>query len=399
MDARIDWIWLQQALGPGNGKTGRLLSHFRSASAVWEASPEQWLQAGLSAAEQDRLAKRDRDSARRLLDAVLSAGDWVLTPEDAYYPSLLLGLPDFPLALYGRGEPPDLEHWPAVGMVGTRKCSDEGRRVAGDIARELALHGVVVVSGGAEGIDAASHWGALYAGGLTVAVQACGLDVDYPALNREMRLRILNGRGALLSEYPYGSPPLRHHFPVRNRLIGGLSLGVCVVEAPRHSGSLITARLAAEQGRDVFVVPGAWNSVRFNGSNSLIKQGARLITSPQEILEEYEARFPSILERREPAAASVPVSKRARPEAKEPEDPVSAETADCPAGAGETARRVWEALNAGCPGEPDELAKASGLTAPQVLAALTELELLGGVLAGPGGRYRLPAGPAHSGVI
>ena len=111
--------------------------------------------------EQERLAQRDRDSARRLLDAVLSAGDWVLTPEDAYYPSLLLGLPDFPLVLYGRGEMPDLEHLPTVGMVGTRKCSDEGRRAAGDIARELSLHGVVIVSGGAEGIDAASHWGSL----------------------------------------------------------------------------------------------------------------------------------------------------------------------------------------------------------------------------------------------
>lgn len=110
-------------------------------------------------------------------------------------------------------------------MVGTRKCSDEGRRAAGDIARELSLHGVVIVSGGAEGIDAASHWGALYAGGLTVAVQACGLDVDYPALNREMRFRILRGQGALLSEYPYGSPPMRHHFPVRNRLIGGYPWG------------------------------------------------------------------------------------------------------------------------------------------------------------------------------
>lgn len=312
------------------------------------------------------------------------AGDWVLTPEDAYYPSLLLGLPDFPLVLYGRGEMPDLEHLPTVGMVGTRKCSDEGRRAAGDIARELSLHGVVIVSGGAEGIDAASHWGALYAGGLTVAVQACGLDVDYPALNREMRFRILRGQGALLSEYPYGSPPMRHHFPVRNRLIGGLSLGVCVVEAPRHSGSLITARLAAEQGRDVFVVPGAWDSVRFTGSNGLIKQGARLITSPREILEEYEARFPAILERREPPSTPVPVREKA-----ERSTDAAPSTASCPEGAGEAARAVWTALTAGCPGEPDELAEATGLTASQVLAALTELELLGGVQAGPGGRYRL----------
>ena len=384
MDARIDWIWLQQALGPGNAKAGRLLSHFCSASAVWEAEPREWLEAGLSVSEQERLAQRDRDSARRLLDAVLSAGDWVLTPEDAYYPSLLLGLPDFPLVLYGRGEMPDLEHLPTVGMVGTRKCSDEGRRAAGDIARELSLHGVVIVSGGAEGIDAASHWGALYAGGLTVAVQACGLDVDYPALNREMRFRILRGQGALLSEYPYGSPPMRHHFPVRNRLIGRLSLGVCVVEAPRHSGSLITARLAAEQGRDVFVVPGAWDSVRFTGSNGLIKQGARLITSPREILEEYEARFPAILERREPPSTPVPGREKA-----ERSTDAAPSTASCPEGAGEAARAVWTALTAGCPGEPDELAEATGLTASQVLAALTELELLGGVQAGPGGRYRL----------
>ena len=213
MDARIDWIWLQQALGPGMERPAACFPIFAAPPPCGRPRRNSGYRLASQPRERDRLAKRDRDSARRLLDAVLSAGDWVLTPEDAYYPSPSAGTAGFSAGAVRAGEPPDLEHWPAVGMVGTRKCSDEGRRAAGDIARSWPLHGVVVVSGGAEGIDAASHWGSVVC--LRADRGSAGLrpDVDYPALNREMRLRILNSRGALLSEYPYGSPPCAIIFP------------------------------------------------------------------------------------------------------------------------------------------------------------------------------------------
>lgn len=183
MDARIDWIWLQQALGPEMPRRDACFPTFAVPLRCGRPSPGSGWKPGFPFRNRNGWPKETGTAPAACWTRCCPAGDWVLTPEDAYYPSLLLGLPDFPLVLYGRGEMPDLEHLPTVGMVGTRKCSDEGRRAAGDIARELSLHGVVIVSGGAEGIDAASHWGALYAGGLTVAVQACGLDVDYPALN------------------------------------------------------------------------------------------------------------------------------------------------------------------------------------------------------------------------
>lgn len=187
---------------------------------------------------------------------------------------------------------PPLDRLPAVSMVGTRKASEYGCRAAGSIAAGLAAGGCIVISGGAVGIDAASHRGALEGGGLTIAVQGCGLDVDYPKPNRRLREQILEADGVIVTEYPPGSPPLPEHFPVRNRLLAGMAMAVCVVEAPKVSGSLITARLARNQGRDVYVVPGEITSSNSSGSNDLIKDGASLITSAGEILREYGSRFP-----------------------------------------------------------------------------------------------------------
>ncbi|MCI8553687.1 MAG: DNA-protecting protein DprA [Clostridiales bacterium] len=390
MDVRVYWLWLQRTLGPGNREARRLLMHFGGVQALYRATAADLQGAGVPEAGQKRLSDKELSVDQRLLSSVLSSGAWLLTPDDAYYPSVLFGLPDPPLVLYGLGELPDLEHRAAMGMVGTRRASEEGKRTARELAGDFACHGMIVISGGAVGIDAACHEGALQAGGRTVVVQACGLDIDYPRPNAELRRKILSSGGAILTEYPPGIPPDRRHFPVRNRLISGLSAGICVIEAPARSGALITARLALEQGRDVFAVPGAIRDRNSEGANDLIKQGARLITGATEVLEEYRLRFPDILEK-EPVSAPMPPmpqgmeedSRQRKAAGKKPPRP-------CPPEATEPERLVYQALLPEMDAAAlDELAASTGLPVPELLTTLTLLEMKGTVQALPGRRYTL----------
>lgn len=223
-----------------------------------------------------------------LLDRAQRCGAEVVTLADPQYPGLLREIADPPLALYVRGRLPEA---PCVAVVGTRNPSSDGEYVAGRMAAELAAAGVCVVSGLARGIDAAAHRGALKAGGPTVAVLGCGVDVPYPTGHQDLADQLAS-QGALVSEYPPGTPPAKHHFPLRNRIISGLARAVVVVEATLHSGALITADLALEQGREVFAVPGSVLNPRSAGPHRLLREGAGWAESASDVLQALGIRSP-----------------------------------------------------------------------------------------------------------
>lgn len=228
-------------------------------------------------------ARLDLSAEMQKLDRV---GAHFITHDEDAYPPLLKQLPDAPIILYVRGTLlPDDQR--ALAIVGTRKATSYGRDAAYRLARELAAQGVTIISGLAHGIDAAAHQGALDGGGRTIAVLGCGVDRIYPADHRALAARIIQN-GALVSEFPLGSAPDAHHFPRRNRIISGLSLGVLIVEAPHKSGAIITASAAAEQGREVFAVPGSIFSPASAGANRLIQDGAKLVLTVDDILDELQ---------------------------------------------------------------------------------------------------------------
>lgn len=280
-----------------------------------------------------------------------------ITPRSPEYPHLLKEIAGAPQALHVAGR--HLEPGPAVAIVGTRGASQYGLEVARWIARELASSGVTVVSGMARGIDAAAHRGALEAGGATVGVLGSGLDICYPLSNRSLYERLLTS-GTLISEYDDGTPALRHNFPLRNRIIAGMSLGCVIVEAAAKGGALITARLSMEYSREVFAVPGPIHSPSSWGPHELVRDGARLVTSADEILEDLGMlRSPS------------------RVHEKPQLDP------------DET--RVVASLEA-LPSVLDLIAKRSRMPASTAISVLVRLELKGLVSRHPGGRFALPVG-------
>lgn len=400
MDTRVYWIWLQQALGAGNPGAGRLLSQFEHPSQVYGASPDELAQAGIPRALCERLKNRSLEEARAVFERALQQEQWLLTPDDALYPALLRGLPDLPLVLYGRGRTLDLDWMPALAMVGTRSASAYGYAMARRMAGALAAGGMVVVSGGAAGIDAACLQAAMEAGGTVVSVQACGLDVNYPAENAELRRAILATGGMLVSEYPPGTPVTKKCFFIRNRLMSGMSLGTCVVEAPERSGALITARLACEQGRDVFAIPGAITSPKSDGANELIKRGARLVSDACEIIGEYAPLYASILDIEAAAKkqwqlrrADVPAAETAPAVKPQPKRPAAEKVravvekpAVVPEGASPLAKRLFEVLTSD-PQHIDVLTQTTELPTEQVLAGLTELELFGAARSHAGQMY------------
>jgi len=204
---------------------------------------------------------------------------------DAEYPSLLKEIPDVPGIFYLLGELPD-DKIPKIAIVGTRKAGAVGRRFAKELAQKLAESGVIIVSGLAMGIDTAAHEGAVLAGGKTIAVLANGLDRIYPAQNENLAKKIIELGGAIISEYPAGTEAFKNNFLERNRIVSGLSVATIVIEAPERSGSIVTARLAAEQGREVFVVPGSIDNPNYRGSHQLIRDGAILVSSIEDIIED-----------------------------------------------------------------------------------------------------------------
>jgi DNA processing protein len=352
--------WLRLHLTRGLGRTGlvRLMDAFGSPAAILEASPMDWVRrAGIRAAVAQNLPAGNDSTLRKIEDNLNRSAVRLLTLWDAdRYPPLLRTLHDPPAILYLRGALPDQ---PALAVVGARRASPAGRRLTGELCREIAARGITIVSGLARGIDTAAHEGALDGQGQTIAVLGCGIDRVYPQENAGLFQRII-AQGGILSEYPPGTPPLAGHFPGRNRIISGLSRGVLIVEAAEGSGSLITADFALEQGREVFAVPGPVYAETSGGVNRLLKEGACLVTDASDILDVLCPGRPT---------------KRQQ----EKEDSLLAELD------GE-ALALYRCLSV----EPlhiDELARKCGLTPMEVSAILLHLELRGGVEQIPGMRY------------
>ena len=298
----------------------RILHHFGTPEGAYFAGREE-LQACPGLPEKVRQALEDKDlsQADQILAQCEALGIWVLTCQDAAYPQRLGQLDSAPCVLDGRGRLPQMDQEAAVALVGARQASPYGIMAAGRLGLDLARQGALVVSGMAQGVDAAALRGALRGGGRVVSVLGSGIDVIYPAGHGDLYEDVA-AAGALLSEYPPGTPPTGPHFPVRNRLIAGLSLGVLVVEGSQTSGALITARWALEQGRDVFAVPGGIDAPLSQGPNGLIRRGeAKLIQDAWDVVEEYAALYPDKLHPKTPLA---PGAARARLEGRESPPPV-----------------------------------------------------------------------------
>jgi len=286
-----DWIALNLIPGVGPRSFLKLLSKFRSPDRILSARERELAEVlGQSGEIAQRIANyRDVVDIEKEMKLVEQYDASVLTLEDPRYPVRLAEIYEPPILLYVRGVLLERDK-NSVAIVGTRRPSMYGKEVAERLAGELAQRGITVVSGMAEGIDSAAHRGALKAGGRTIAVLGGGVDVVYPSGNRKLMEQIISGGGAI-SEFPMGCPARGGNFPRRNRIISGLTLGTVVVEGDSHSGALITARYASEQGREVFAVPGNVNSFRTNGPHSLIKDGAKLTETANDVIEEIEGRL------------------------------------------------------------------------------------------------------------
>ena len=282
------FYWLALSLTPGIGSTlmRRLLDRFNTPEAVFHAPMKELSKIeGLGEKVVQEIRKGPLEKVvERELSLLREVGGRVITLKDEEYPKRLRDIYDPPALLYVRGELKKEDEF-AISIVGSRKTTPYGRWFTEKVSQELARHGVTIVSGMARGIDSLAHWGAISGGGRTIAVLGCGVDVIYPSENRNLFAKIID-RGAILSEFPMGSPPEGGHFPRRNRIISGLSLGVVVVQASEKSGSLITAGYALEQGREVFAVPGNVGTESSRGTHRLIKEGAKLVESSEDILEE-----------------------------------------------------------------------------------------------------------------
>ncbi len=297
----LDWISL--SLVPGLGVTGlwKLVDYFKNPGNVLQASLKELRQvSGIRFSQVENLGRRDENlqRGRDELHRMELVGVQALTWDDSFYPELLRKIPDAPPVLYISGKK-DLLKKKCIAIVGSRAATGYGRKVAHSLAKALAGHSMTVVSGLALGIDARAHWGALDGSGDTIGVLGCGLDVVYPRQNEVLYRKII-GNGVLVSEYPLGTRPEGFRFPARNRIIAGLSRGIVVVEAARKSGSLITAQLALDYGREVFAVPGQIDSHKSTGCHWLLQQGAKLTQSVEDILEEFPGEntvnLPELLE-------------------------------------------------------------------------------------------------------
>ena len=357
------WLGFNLVKGIGPAKLQAMLDYFGSVTAAWQAAPEQLRKIGL-----DSRAVRTFMEMRQTLDLdaelarVETAGITLLTWDSPDYPAYLREIPNPPPLLYVQGELRESDQW-AVAVVGTRRLTSYGRQVTRDLVAGLVRSNITVVSGLARGIDAVAHKTAVEMNGRTIAVLGSGLDCIYPAEHRQLAQRIVDGHGAVISDYGLGVQPEAKNFPPRNRIISGLSLGVIVVEAGERSGALITSKFALEQDREVFAVPGHINSPVSKGPNRLIQRGAKLVMSVDDVLEELNLTM----------VAEHTAVQMALPE--------TAEEAEL------YGRLSHQPIHI------DDLSRASGLSSQTVSSALTMMELKGLVQQVGGMKYVLSREP------
>ena len=362
--------WLALALTPGLGArmAGTLLREFGGPDAIFNASLTALEAQHLPAAVAQAINSRQPlSAASKELALAQAAKCRLLTWDEPEYPQLLKEIYDPPPLLYVKGNA-ELLNRHSIAIVGTRRPTPYGNQMAERLGRDLADHGLVVVSGLARGIDSSAHKGALSSSrGSTVGVLGCGIDVIYPKENRKIFAEI-EERGAIISEFPMGTFPAPQNFPIRNRMIAGMARGVVVVEGAQYSGSLITARLAMESSREVFAVPGNVTQPVSFGPHQLIKQGAKLVTSWEDVIEELPTPV---------RAELVPVDTASSAE--------RASLAEQSLGPGE--RALYALLQMDAARHVDELVESSGLSSSEVLSALFELEMKGLVQQLPGKQF------------
>jgi DNA processing protein len=368
-----DWVELNMTPGIGPRAAAKLLERFGSAEAVYSATRSDLEQLRLMPESVDCIIARDLQAAAEAeINAVRKLGGDILLLDDGVFPSSLREIYDPPIVLYVKGAWSECLDQPCVGIVGSRKCSTYGQNSALMLARDLAQRGVTVISGFARGIDAAAHRGALEAGGRTVAVLGTGIDEVYPRDHKKLAAEILDNGGALVSQFPLGTPPVSENFPYRNRIISGLSLGVVVVEAAENSGSLITARLAIEQNREVFAVPGNITSRNSFGTNYLIKgAGAKLVQQWQDIATELPPQIAAKL-------LPPPFGEKRK------ETSLADRLTFVPEGLSRTETSVFRLLTPDNPAHIDWLVDKSKLPISDLTAALLALEMRELVRALPG---------------
>ncbi len=354
MDERFYWIALGFVKGIGAITCKELIKHFKNPEHIFKASKEELLKVGNMNEDLISLIKGFNEWRRveQEIKKMERYGVRLLTLNDPDYPENLLNIYDPPPLLYMKGEIKKEDRL-AIAVVGSRACSNYGRIIAERISRELALNGITVVSGFARGIDSTAHRGALSVKGRTIGVLGSGMDNIYPRENKRLFLDITEN-GAIITEFPMGTKPYGFNFPRRNRIISGLSMGVLVVEADEKSGSLITANYALEQGREVFAVPGSPLLKNSKGTNRLLKEGAKLVESVEDILEEI---FPNIRKKEEDIPSYNPAS--------------------------ENEKLIISLLNYE-PVHIDELVKKSGIGVSELLSILLKLEIEGIVRQLPG---------------
>ena len=396
------WLWLQCALGAG-AKTDELLAYFGDPEKMYNAGSNEWRLSGLMTDKKINALKSISPSETGgIFRECKAKGYSIITPDNVNYPERFKQLSDMPLVLYTMGDASVLKDTVSIGVVGTRDASNYGIETAQKLSFSLASCGVTIVSGGALGIDSEAHAGAMLAKGRTAAFLGCGLSYDYLKENASLR-RAITKYGAVISEYPPFTPASRTTFPIRNRLISGLTLGTLVIEAGVKSGSLITANFALEQGKDVFAVPGDIVRSSFDGANHLIKNGAKPVFSAMDILSEYEYLYGDLIDfskanvslsqipyveyrkksRETVAREKAPIQKKTveqeikKIEKKELDDSYSLE-----------AKKVYSVLNEN-PTHIDDILRQTSLKMSDVLSALTELELMGDVKQTEGKKYSI----------
>lgn len=370
----VYWIWLQNLFGVGSNRADLFMRLFPSAQELYESVKAKGRAASMLSAREVAESDKSFALAQTIKSRTLNKGCEIITPDHPLYPPALAEIYSKPAALYVRGDLSCLQDTLAIAMVGTRDFSKYGRAAATQLAAELAQSGVVIVSGLAMGIDSFCHSAALEAGGKTVGVMGCGLDINYPKDNAKLK-SAMRRSGAVVAELPLGVEPRPFHFPTRNRIISGMCRGVVVVEADRASGAIITAGLALEQGRDVFAVPGGIFDSGSQGPHGLIRDGAKIVESAEDILCEYGIQ----INKKEWPLLHNPLGNM--PTIKE--EPARAAPRELPAGLSEEALLVYEKMDKE-PALVDELLVRSGMEVSQLHLALTELEIYGLAESRPG---------------
>ena len=384
-------VWLQIGIGAG-ANFGSLLSVYGSPEEVYRHSTSDWRYSGaLLPGQIKRLSSYKLENAYAVIKRCESLGYRIITFYDREYPELLRHIANPPMVLYVSGDISCLSEGLSIAVVGSRTASNYSLRIAETMAADMASSGVTVVSGGALGVDGAAHEGALKVNGKTVAVLGCGINTGYLKANEGLRNRI-SKTGALLSEYPPDEPASSRNFPVRNRIISGLSRGTLVIEAGEKSGSLITAKLALEQGRDVFAVPGDITSLDYTGVNKLIREGAKPVFSAKDVLSEYVwiYDFPKEISETDMTRNMMKSAKNCESVKKQvktekPSEPI-VEKRVLPDGMSETTVKVYSVF-ADTPLYTDEIVNLTKIEPNRVLTALTELEIYGFIKMIQGKRY------------